>query len=257
MWTGSPRTGLNPVRNVASKNIFKPNLCPPHPTWRPASPIWPLGAFSRAPAQERARSSFPPTSSINGKGTPDEEAYHLPRSPPFAAFSDEQLDRLTARPDVDVLDCRGGAVDDPPSWAAQSADIVISERSPSRRRSARRPAHLRCVAAPERARHDRHTCCRRPGITVCTLGQRRGRGAHLRPAARPAPASPALRCRDARQREQGAILGREVQGRTFGIVGMGAIGRCVASIAQGFEAASLVSTPTGRKPSPPNGYRAP
>ena len=34
--------------------------------------------------------------------------------------------------------------------------------------------------------------------------------------------------------EQGAILGREVQGRTFGIVGMGAIGRCVASIAQGF-----------------------
>lgn len=32
---------------------------------------------------------------------------------PFAAFSDEQLDRLTARPDVEVLDCRGGAVDDP------------------------------------------------------------------------------------------------------------------------------------------------
>ena len=33
---------------------------------------------------------------------------------------------------------------------------------------------------------------------------------------------------------QKSFLGREVQGRTFGIVGMGAIGRCVASIAQGF-----------------------
>ena len=46
---------------------------------------------------------------------------------PFAAFSDEQLDRLTARPDVEVLDCRGGAVDDPSFMGRlQSADIVIS-----------------------------------------------------------------------------------------------------------------------------------
>ena len=46
---------------------------------------------------------------------------------PFAAFSDEQLNRLTARPDVEVLDCRDGTVDDPAFMAClQSADIVIS-----------------------------------------------------------------------------------------------------------------------------------
>ncbi|MFQ9868497.1 MAG: hypothetical protein ACLRWP_17230 [Bilophila wadsworthia] len=45
----------------------------------------------------------------------------MPRSPPFAAFSDEQLDRLTARPDVEVLTAGAALWTIPPSWAASRA----------------------------------------------------------------------------------------------------------------------------------------
>ena len=129
MWDRkAPRTGLNPVRNVASKNIFKPNLCPPTPQPGGLLPPMAAGGFSRAPAQGAREKPFSPTSSINGKKErPMKKHTICLEARPFAAFSDEQLDRLTARPDVEVLDCRGGAVDDPAFMGRlQSADIVIS-----------------------------------------------------------------------------------------------------------------------------------
>ena len=68
MWDRkAPRTGLNPVRNVASKNIFKPNLCPPTPQPGGLLPPMAAGGFSRAPAQGAREKPFSPTSSINGK----------------------------------------------------------------------------------------------------------------------------------------------------------------------------------------------
>ena len=98
MWTGkAPRTGLNPVRNVASKNIFKPNLCPPTPQPGGLLPPMAAGGFSRAPAQGAREKPFSPTSSINGKKErPMKKHTICLEARPFAAFSDEQLDRLTA-----------------------------------------------------------------------------------------------------------------------------------------------------------------
>ena len=56
MWDRkAPRTGLNPVRNVASKNIFKPNLCPPTPQPGGLLPPMAAGGFSRAPAEKVLR----------------------------------------------------------------------------------------------------------------------------------------------------------------------------------------------------------
>ena len=60
VWTGkAPRTGLNPVRNVVSKNIFKPNLSLPHPNPAACFPLWPPGASPAPRLRERARSPFP------------------------------------------------------------------------------------------------------------------------------------------------------------------------------------------------------
>ena len=160
---------------------------------------------------------------------------------PFAAFSDEQLDRLTARPDVEVLDCRGGAVDDPAFMGRlQSADIVISgndlhldaallDALPNLRCVAKLGAGLDMIDIPAAVARD-ITVCNTPGANDVAVAEHTF--ALLLGLLRQVP-----RC-DVGMRggkwEQGAILGREVQGRTFGIVGMGAIGRCVASIAQGF-----------------------
>ena len=239
MWDRkAPRTGLNPVRNVASKNIFKPNLCPPSGLLPPMA----AGGFSRAPAQGAREKPFSPTSSINEKKErPMKKHTICLEARPFAAFSDEQLDRLTARPDVEVLDCRGGAADDPAFMGRlQSADIVISgndlhldaallDALPNLRCVAKLGAGLDMIDIPAAVARD-ITVCNTPGANDVAVAEHTF--ALLLGLLRQVP-----RC-DAGMRggkwEQGAILGREVQGRTFGIVGMGAIGRCVASIAQGF-----------------------
>ena len=160
---------------------------------------------------------------------------------PFAAFSDEQLNRLTARPDVEVLDCRDGTVDDPAFMAClQSADIVISgndlhldealfDALPNLRCVAKLGVGLDMIDIPAAVARD-IIVCNTPGANDVAVAEHTF--ALLLGLLRQVP-----RC-DAGMRggkwEQGAILRREVQGRTFGIVGMGAIGRCVASIAQGF-----------------------
>ena len=160
---------------------------------------------------------------------------------PFAAFSNEQLDRLAARPDAEILDCRGGTVDDPAFMARlQRADIVISgndlhldaallDALPNLRCVAKLGVGLDMIDIPAAVARD-IIVCNTPGANDVAVAEHTF--ALLLGLLRQVP-----RC-DAGMRggkwEQGAILGREVQGRTFGIVGMGAIGRCVASIAQGF-----------------------
>lgn len=160
---------------------------------------------------------------------------------PFAAFSNEQLDRLTARPDAEILDCRGGTVDDPVFMARlQSADIVISgndlhldsallDALPNLRCVAKLGVGLDMIDIPAAVARN-IVVCNTPGANDVAVAEHTF--ALLFGLLRQVP-----RC-DAGMRngkwEQGAILGREVHGRVFGIVGMGAIGRCVASIAQGF-----------------------
>ena len=142
---------------------------------------------------------------------------------PFAAFSDEQLDRLTARPDVEVLDCRGGAVDDPAFMGRlQSADIVISgndlhldaallDALPNLRCVAKLGAGLDMIDIPAAVARD-ITVCNTPGANDVAVAEHTF--ALLLGLLRQVP-----RC-DVGMRggkwEQGAILGREVQGCTFG-----------------------------------------
>ena len=133
------------------------------------------GGFSRAPAQGAREKPFSPTSSINGKKErPMKKHTICLEARPFAAFSDEQLDRLTARPDVEVLDCRGGAVDDPAFMGRlQSADIVISgndlhldaallDALPNLRCVAKLGAGLDMIDIPAAVAR---------GITVCKIGR--------------------------------------------------------------------------------------
>ena len=226
VWTGkAPRTGLNPARNVASKNIFKPTLCPPTPQPGGLLPPMAAGGFSRAPAQGAREKPFSPTSSINGKKErPMKKHTICLEARPFAAFSDEQLDRLTARPDVEVLDCRGGAVDDPAFMGRlQSADIVISgndlhldaallDALPNLRCVAKLGAGLDMIDIPAAVARD-ITVCNTPGANDVAVAEHTF--SLLLGLLRQVP-----RC-DAGMRggkwEQGAILGRGV-----------------ASIAQGF-----------------------
>ena len=151
---------------------------------------------------------------------------------PFAAFSNEQLDRLAARPDAEILDCRGGTVDDPAFMARlQRADIVISgndlhldaallDALPNLRCVAKLGVGLDMIDIPAAVARD-IIVCNTPGANDVAVAEHTF--ALLLGLLRQVP-----RC-DAGMRggkwEQGAILGREVQGRTFGIVGMGAIGR--------------------------------
>lgn len=160
---------------------------------------------------------------------------------PFAAFSNEQLDRLAALPDAEVLDCRGGTVDDPIFMAhLQSAEIVISgndlrldstllDALPNLRCIAKLGVGLDMIDIPAAVARN-VIVCNTPGANDVAVAEHTF--ALLLGLLRQVP-----RC-DAGMRdgkwEQGAILGREVHGRVFGIVGMGAIGRCVTSIAQGF-----------------------
>ena len=142
---------------------------------------------------------------------------------------------------MEVLDCRGGAVDDPAFMGRlQSADIVISgndlhldaallDALPNLRCVAKLGVGLDMIDIPAAVARD-IIVCNTPGANDVAVAEHTF--ALLLGLLRQVP-----RC-DVGMRggkwEQGAILGREVQGRTFGIVGMGAIGRCVASIAQGF-----------------------
>lgn len=160
---------------------------------------------------------------------------------PFAAFSEEQLNRLNALPDTEVLDCRGGTVGDPAFMAhLRNADIVISgndlhldgallDALPNLRCVAKLGVGLDMIDVPAAIARN-VAVCNTPGANDVAVAEHTF--ALLLGLLRQVP-----RC-DAGMRdgkwEQGAILGREVHGRTFGIVGMGAIGRCVASIAQGF-----------------------
>ena len=124
VWTGkAPRTGLNPVRNVASKNIFKPNLCPPTPQPGGLLPPMAAGGFSRAPAQGARDKPFSPTSSINGKKERPMKKHTIC----LEARPCRGLFRRTARPS-DRPPGRGGSGSAgaaprpiPPSWAASRA----------------------------------------------------------------------------------------------------------------------------------------
>lgn len=200
------------------------------------------GGFFRAPASGPRRKPIFVTIFHNGKKEhPMKKHIICLEARPFAAFSDEQLHRLTKRPDVEVLDCRGGTTDDPVFMARlQRADIVISgndlrldaalfDALPNLRCVAKLGVGLDMIDIPAAVARN-IIVCNTPGANDVAVAEHTF--ALLLGLLRQVP-----RC-DAGMRhgkwEQGAILGREVQGRTFGIVGMGAIGRCVASIAQGF-----------------------
>lgn len=138
-------------------------------------------------------------------------------------------------------DCRDGTVVDPAFMAClQSADIVISgndlhldealfDALPNLRCVAKLGVGLDMIDIPAAVARD-IIVCNTPGANDVAVAEHTF--ALLLGLLRP---SPALRCRDAR-RQMGTRRHPRARsaGRTFGIVGTGAIGRCVASIAQGF-----------------------
>ncbi len=160
---------------------------------------------------------------------------------PFAAFSPEQMDRVKARPDLEILDCRGKTVDDP-AFVEQlaRAEVIVSgndlyvtkdllPRLGNLKLVAKLGVGLDMIDIPAATRH-KVMICNTPGANDVAVAEHTF--ALLLGLLRQVP-----RCDDGMRKEkweQGKFLGREIQGRTFGIVGMGAIGRCVASIAKGF-----------------------
>ena len=160
---------------------------------------------------------------------------------PFACFSPEQMERLTSSPGLEIIDSRGKSVNDPDFVAElERAEVIISgndlyvteellPRLGKLKLVSKLGVGLDMIDIPACTRH-KVMVCNTPGandvavaehtfalllgllrqVSRCDAGMRAGKW------------------------EQGAILGRELQGRTIGIVGLGAIGRCVAQIAGGF-----------------------
>ena len=160
---------------------------------------------------------------------------------PFAVFSDAQMERVLHCPELDVVDCRGKTVDDPGFIEnLQQAEIIVSgndlhltetllSRLPALRLVAKLGVGLDMIDLQAATRHG-VMVCNTPGANDVAVAEHTF--ALLSGLLRQIP-----RCDGGMrsgQWEQGGFLGREMNGRTFGIVGMGAIGRCVAGIAQGF-----------------------
>lgn len=160
---------------------------------------------------------------------------------PFAASSSTQLERILTCPELDVIDCRGKTLDDPDFVdALQRSEILVSGNDlhctepllatlPKLTLIAKLGVGLDMINLPAATRHG-VMVCNTPGANDVAVAEHTF--ALLSGLLRQVP-----RC-DRGMRsglwEQGAFSGREMNGRTFGIVGLGAIGRGVATIAQGF-----------------------
>jgi D-3-phosphoglycerate dehydrogenase len=170
---------------------------------------------------------------------------------PFAVSSPVQMDRVKARPDVEVLDCRGKTVQDPAFVDQLSrAEVLVSgnnlqitgdllSRLGKLKLVAKLGVGLDMIDIPAATRQ-KVMICNTPGANAVAVAEHTF--ALLLGLLRQVPRGDAgMR---AGRWEQGKFLGREIQGRTFGIVGLGAIGSCVARIAKGFGCRILGHNPS-------------
>ena len=161
---------------------------------------------------------------------------------PFAAFSSAQMDRLKARPDLEVTDCRGKTVDDPAFMAQlEKTEIVISgndlhitadllARMPHLKLIAKLGVGLDMIDIPAATAHGVQVC-NTPGANDVAVAEHTFALllAHLRQV---------VRCDQGLRRglwEETAIMGTELSEKTLGVIGLGAIGRCVATRGIGFN----------------------
>lgn len=161
---------------------------------------------------------------------------------PFAAFSSVQMDRLLAREDLDVRDRRGLTVDNPAlREALREAEVIISGNDlritaellpemPKLKLVAKLGVGLDMIDLGAAARHG-VMVCNTPGANDVAVAEHTFALllGHLRQV---------VRCDQGMRKglwEETGIMGHELAGKTMGIVGMGAIGRCVARRALGFD----------------------
>lgn len=161
---------------------------------------------------------------------------------PFSTFSPVQINRLLARNDLDVRDLRGKTVDDPQLRATlREARIVISgndlhitaallQEAPALKLVAKLGVGLDMIDLHAAAKHG-VMVCNTPGANDVAVAEHTFALllGHLRQV---------VRCDQGVRNglwEETAIMGCELAGKTLGIVGMGAIGRCVARRALGFD----------------------
>lgn len=169
---------------------------------------------------------------------------------PFSVFNATQMQRLTYNTALEVFDCRGKTVDDPAFMKRlQEAEIVISGndlhftaglfgRLPKLKLVAKLGVGLDMIDVPAATTHG-VMICNTPGANDVAVAEHTFALllGHLRQV---------LRCDQGMREgmwEQTAIIGHEICGKTLGIVGLGAIGRCVATRALGFETKVVAHDP--------------
>lgn len=161
---------------------------------------------------------------------------------PFAAFSSIQMDRLLAQENLDVRDMRGKTVDNAELRdTLREAKIIISgndlsisadllREMPALKLVAKLGVGLDMIDLKATAEHG-VLVCNTPGANDVAVAEHTFALllGHLRQV---------VRCDQGMRKglwEETGIMGFELAGKTMGIVGMGAIGRCVARRAVGFD----------------------
>ncbi len=169
---------------------------------------------------------------------------------PFSVSNATQMQRLTYNTALEVFDCRGKTVDDPAFMTRlREAEIVISgndlhftanlfELLPNLKLVAKFGVGLDMIDIPA-ATALGVMICNTPGANDVAVAEHTF--ALLLGHLRQVP-----RCDQGMRQglwEQTAIMGHEICGKTLGIVGLGAVGRCVATRALGFEAKVVAYDP--------------